>query len=187
MGKFSSISPIFSTILGRPNWLPRAMLLNVFDFLVSLGKFLGIYFRNWPHFHFWASEKGSSKFKILLNPLMVMCYHPKCLNCSKTVRLQYFLNFDRYLQHLLDHDDIGIAMHTRFQTIMEYPFTTAEDLDKISISPHSLQQDLKLSKKSKEVIRSFGIDRKLEVNYICHWKNVFIREQIIYSRRMMLL
>ena len=64
-GSVSSISPIFLTFSGRPNWLPRAMLLNVFDFLASLGKFLGVYFRNWPNFHFWASWKGSKMPKIL--------------------------------------------------------------------------------------------------------------------------
>ena len=43
---------------------------------------------------------GSSKLKIL-------------------ARLQYFLNFDRYLQHLLDHDDeIGTAMCERFQSVI---------------------------------------------------------------------
>ena len=128
---------------------------------------------------------GSSKHKILLNPVLVMCYHPECLSRRRTVRLQYFLNFKRYLEHLLDHDDeIGMAMYTRFETITEYPFTTAEDLDKISISPHSLQQHLKLSKQSKDVVRSYGINRKLKVNYICHWKDVLIRERIINSSNL---
>ena len=55
---------VFSTFLGQPIWLPRAMSPNFFDFLTPLGIFLGAYFRNWPNFHFWAFWKESKMPKI---------------------------------------------------------------------------------------------------------------------------
>ena len=71
MSKISKI-PIFrhsSTFSGRPVWLPKALLLYIFDFLVSLGIFLGVNFRNRPNFHFQALSKGSKMSKISKIPI----------------------------------------------------------------------------------------------------------------------
>ena len=72
-------------------------------------------------------------------------------------------------------------MCERFQSVFQYPFTTTEDLDRISISPHVLQGDIRLSRTTRDIVSAFGIDRKLKVHYICHWKNVLITQQLIKS------
>jgi len=53
MPKITNIM-FFFTFLGRLIWLPIAMLPTFFDFQTQLGIFLGVYFRNWSNFHFWA-------------------------------------------------------------------------------------------------------------------------------------
>ena len=60
---------VFFTFLGRLIWLPIAMLPTFFDFLTPLGIFLGVYFRNWSNFHFWAFslEKVENFFQNGLN------------------------------------------------------------------------------------------------------------------------
>ena len=129
-----------------------------------------------------AKAYGSNSHKILLNPVMIMCYHPDCMKSQRTIRLKTAFDISRYLEHLLDHDDeIGAAMLNRFGTVVQYPFMTEEDLNKIDSSPHSLQSDVRPSKKTKKVIKSYGIDRKLKSSYICHWKDVLLRQKIINS------
>ena len=125
---------------------------------------------------------GSSDLKILINPVMVMCYHPKCLKQNRIVRLKVMLDLTRYAEHLLDHDDeIGVAMQTRFEAIAGSPFITEDHLDKINHSPYSLQPNISLSKETKKVLKCYGIDRKLKSSYICHWKDVLIRQKLINS------
>ena len=125
---------------------------------------------------------GSSKYKILLNPVMMMCYHPDCMKSQRTIRLKTAFDLTRYLEHLLDHDDeIGSSMLNRFAAVAKAPFMTEDDLNRIDSSPHSLQPHIRPSKKTKKVIKSYGIDRKFKTVYICHWKDVLLRQNIINS------
>ena len=126
---------------------------------------------------------GSHNPKILLNPLTVLCHHPDCINSNKpTVKLKTMLDLSRYVDHLLDHpDEIGAAMFKRIGAVARTPFLTENDLDEISCSPHSLQPKVHYSRMVKGVLKSYGIDRKLKTNYICHWKNVLINKQLINS------
>ena len=79
-------------------------------------------------------------YKTLLNPLMVMCYHPICLAKKRPpVRLIRMSKIEVFLDHIKDHSDlISTAMQQRLNTVAVDPFTTNEQLDKISMSPNSM-------------------------------------------------
>ena len=129
-----------------------------------------------------------SEFKILLNPMMVVCYHPTCLAKKKPpIRLKRILHLDPYLNHLKDHSDaIGTAMQLRFNAVVQDAFVTTQHLDAISPSPHSLNDITSLANaedsicsKSYESINKFGIDRMFHVNYTCHWLDKLIKSGIV--------
>ena len=126
---------------------------------------------------------GSHAPKILLNPVTVLCHHPDCINSNKpTVKLKTMLDLSRYVDHLLDHpDEIGAAMFKRIGAIARTPFLTEKELDEISCSPYSLQPKVHYSRKTKDIFKSYGVDRKLETNYICHWKNILINKHLVDS------
>ena len=84
----------------------------------------------------------------------------------------------------MDHvDEIGVAMYKRFEAAYNNPLITKEELDKVSISPYMLQPHLLVEEcmKANELMSMHGIDRKLQSTYICHWKDVFIKQGIIHS------
>ena len=110
---------------------------------------------------------------------MIMCYHPECMRSQRTIRLKAVFDLTRYLEDLMDHDDaIGSAMFKRFSAVSQSPFITEDELNGIDSSPYSLQPHIKLSKKTKKVIRLYGIDRKIKTHYICHWKDRLLRQNI---------
>ena len=126
---------------------------------------------------------GSHRPKILLNPVTVLCHHPECINSNKpTVKLKTMLDISRYVDHLLDHaDEIGAALFKRIGAVARTPFLTENELDEIGCSPHSLQPKVHYNRTVRGILKSYGIDRKLKINYICHWKNVLINKQLINS------
>ena len=77
-------------------------------------------------------------YKTLLNPLMVMCYHPICLAKKRPpVRLIRMSKIEVFLDHIKDHSDpISTAMQRILNTVAVDPFTTKERLDEISMSTH---------------------------------------------------
>ena len=80
---------------------------------------------------------GCNKFKIVLNLVMVLCYHPKCIEEDKPpVRLANACSIHSYLLHLASHDydEIGKAMFARFSAMYSNAF--CEDYDSISPSPY---------------------------------------------------
>ena len=94
MSKISKI-PIFrhsSTFSGRPVWLPKALLLYFFDFLVSLGIFLGVNFRNRPNFHFQAFSKGSKMSKISKIPIFqhFLTFSGRLIQLPRALLLYFF-------------------------------------------------------------------------------------------------
>ena len=126
---------------------------------------------------------GSHNPKILLNPVTVLCHHPECMKSNNPiVRLKTMMDLTRYLDHLLDHpDEIGAAMFKRFGAVARSPFLTEKELDEINCSPYSLQPTVRYNSIIRKVLTSYGIDRKLKSNYICHWKNVLINKNLINS------
>ena len=53
--------------------------------------------------------------KIALNPCMIMCYHPACVeNCNGPHKLRHMFQLNEFLLHLEDHvDEIGIDVLLR--------------------------------------------------------------------------
>lgn len=51
---------------------------------------------------------GHSGYKVLLNPMMLVCYHPDCLHSKSgpVVRLKYPFYLKTYLTHLGKHFDV---------------------------------------------------------------------------------
>ena len=132
---------------------------------------------------FFISRAYGAHFKIILNPLMVLCCHPSCLARKKMpFRLKKILDISSYLKHLKDHSDmVGTAMQLRFNAIAEDHFMTIEQLDAISASPHSIANITDLSNKHAN---TFGIDRKFRENYTCHWKDRLIQTKVIKSNSL---
>lgn len=54
--------------------------------------------------------------KILLHPIMVLCYHPSCLSMGKLpVRLKLMFDMSNLLLHLMDQQDpLGFTLQKRF-------------------------------------------------------------------------
>ena len=75
-------------------------------------------------------------------------------------------------------------MKARFTAINENNFMTPASLDEISISPYLLQSDLQLNPQTVEIFENYGINRKLTSNYICHWKDLLIKNNIINSESL---
>ena len=130
------------------------------------------------------------QFKILLNPLQVMCYHPTCISRKKKpIKLKRIFDLTPFLNHLKDHSDvIGTAMLCRFSAVVEDPFITTECLDELSHSPHSLNDLNSIDDEDKSIqtalfstLEQYGIDRRFTVNYTCHWKDQLIKANIIKS------
>ena len=132
-------------------------------------------------------------YKIALNPLMMICYHPDCRGAKHiVVRLRHIFDPKNYLMHLKKHSDaIGMAMQRRFAAVATNIFITTAELDTISPSPHSLNPYLNSTTGKRELptghekaIESFGIDRKLKIHYLSHWKNELIAGNFIKSNAL---
>ena len=125
---------------------------------------------------------GHSGYKVLLNPMMLVCYHPDCLHSKSgpVVRLKYPFYLKTYLTHLGKHFDVlGDSLKKRFKAIDEDVFMTTHSLDNIFQSPYSLQPNLKLNDNVVDVFQKYDISRELTVNYVCHWKNWLIQHEIV--------
>ena len=125
---------------------------------------------------------GQNGYKIALNPMMIVCYHPHCLEsrAGPIVRLKHPFYLKTYLTHLGRHCDVlGDAMKKRFGAIDEDLFMTHQSLDEVFQSPYSLQPNLKLNSNAVDVIQKYGITRELKINYVCHWKDWLIEKEII--------
>ena len=98
-----------------------------------------------------SNAYGSAEYKVLLNPLMVLCHHPDCIKSSHpNIKLHQMFDLSRFIEHLMDHDDeIGLAMLNRVEAIVPNPFISREDLDRIHCSPYSLQPHLQIHKYKK--------------------------------------
>ena len=133
---------------------------------------------------------GHSSCKILLNPNMVICMHPSCLESNvkdvPVVRLSHPFHLDSYLLHLERHcDRMGEAMKLRFGMLRENMFIPPTELDKISIAPHCLQTVKKGNDKTRKILQLYGIDRNFNTNYICHWKAKLIASGLIDSASLL--
>ena len=94
---------------------------------------------------------GHHKCKIALNPMMLICLHPDCLNLAAgpLVRIGHPFCLKNYLTHLeRHHDRMGDVMKDRFGAVYKNLFLTSASLDEISISPHNLQTVTKGNKKN---------------------------------------
>ena len=127
---------------------------------------------------------GDHTIKIVINPYMVHCYHPSCMNKNrKPVRLDNVNSLRKYLEHLDKHNDaLGLALQKRFKAIYDNQFITVDQLDKLAPSPFSLLANVSEPKsETKQFFIKFCIKRDFKVSYICHWKNLFIQNEIIES------
>ena len=123
---------------------------------------------------------GSHGIKLALNPMKVMCPHPTCLTGKPVISLSHPFNLSTFLVHLRRHQDaMGDTLRKRFDTIHQNLFMSPSSLDTISIAPYHLQTIKMGNPLTLELMESFGIDRQLKSNYICHWKNVLIASKII--------
>ena len=122
---------------------------------------------------------GTSSYKIALNPMMVMCYHPHCLEKSEgslpPVKLKHPFHLQTYLNHLLHHfDDIGEAMRIRFSAVNEDCFFSLKSSDALTMSPNLMQSTIALNQKAVNIIQDYAIE--LSGNYASHWKDKLICE-----------
>ena len=125
---------------------------------------------------------GHNAYKIILNPMMIVCYHPDCLQskAGPVVKLKHPYYLKTYLTHLGRHCDmLGDAMKKRYGAIDEDLFMTHQSLDNVSQSPYSLQPNLKLNCNVGDLFQKYGITRELKMNYVCHWKNWLLKHEII--------
>ena len=80
----------------------------------------------------YSVQDSTLQYKLLLNPLMVLRPHQDCLNSHHpTVKLKSMFDLSRYIEHLMDHDDVGTALLKRTEVIAHNPFATREELDSI--------------------------------------------------------
>ena len=124
-----------------------------------------------------ARAFGNEKFKIALNPLMIICYHKSCICKDKpVVKLKHMFDVHHYVKHLLCHnDEVGKSMRLLFGAIAENPFMTHAQLDEIYQSPYSLNPLVLIPDSAISFLEKYGISRQLSTEYICHWKNKFIK------------
>ena len=124
---------------------------------------------------------GNDSAKILLNPVQVLCYHPKCLEKeADPVMLQVVCDLYRYIVHLRKHhsnDEVGKSMDNRFSTVLKNIFKTKYD----GASPFSYIDPYPRPKpKTEDIIRRYGISRDFaNITYVLHWKERFIRNHLI--------
>ena len=66
----------------------------------------------YDRFEYFVSRVYGANYKIMLNPMMLLCYHPVCLSKNrKPWKFKHIMNITWYLKHLKDHsDEIGMAM-----------------------------------------------------------------------------
>ena len=148
--------------------LENALALFLYDqFEYFLGNAFGTY---------------KKEIKIAYNPLMIQCLHPSCLAKShKPIKLKHIFDLKPFLKHLKTHfDAIGEAMQTRFEAIYQDRFTSVEELNMLSESPFSLMNyTVNLTDEGVRLFNLYAISRKYPENYICHWKNLLLRCNLI--------
>ena len=130
---------------------------------------------------------GNSQYKIALNPLMVVCYHPDCIlkKTNPIVKLRHLFDLNYFIMHLMGHQDaLGKSMMARFSAVSTDTFMAVSDLDKVSISPFTMNPSLVIPKRVVASLESYGISRKLSVNYICHWKSKLIESGVVKSNSL---
>ena len=134
-----------------------------------------------------GNAHGEPQTTVMLNPYMTQCYHISCLNRKRKPICAHNLNsLTKFLEHLDTHNDaLGLSMQKRFKAVYDDPFTTIQQYDKLAPSPFSLLQNDEPSAENIESLKKnlskYCINRKFSGNYICHWKNLFIKNGIIES------
>ena len=88
-------------------------------------------------FEYFLTRAYGVNYKIALNPVMILSYHPSCLSKNRRpLKLRHLFDIHYYLRHLKDHSDvIGNAMQLRFSAIAENHFLSNSERDQISPSP----------------------------------------------------
>ena len=134
-----------------------------------------------------AKAFGTEKYKILLNPLMMVCYHKSCVSAKKVpiVRLKHVLDISTYLLHLAGHtDEVGQSMLWRFRALKKDVFL--EKYDEIANSPYRLLNPPPLlTDATTAFMKKYGIIRNLlKMNYLCWWKNKMIEEGFVTSQSL---
>ena len=137
---------------------------------------------------------GNPKYRVLINPCKVFCYHPSCM---RSVHLKHIFDVGSYVRHLKDHseDEIGVSMHNRFLALERNLFITEEELNNISKSPYVLNPHIDLNPNAIKQLEDFGILRIFQADprnqgskrkpdsgprvYICHWKEKLILTGVI--------
>ena len=169
------------------------------DLLQQNPKSLFLYDR----FEYCLGNAYGADYKIALNPMHILCYHPDCLKRSRCpVKLRAMFVLDAFLEHLQEHvDDIGLAMQTRFGAIVENMFASREELDKMSPSPFLVNRRVELLVGTITLMNAYGIERVLHQfdqteyfteywqdprmpkprnpNYVSHWKDILITKGIV--------
>ena len=136
-----------------------------------------------------AKAFGDDNFKILLNPLRILCYHPECVhNDNGAIALHQANDLHNYLEHLrLRHDDaIASSMFKRLAKVTrDDMFATEHDLDKICPSPFSLMNPVpQLKHQTVTDLVRYAIYWDLQTVYMCHWKDIVIRSNLITSQSL---
>ena len=129
--------------------------------------------------------------RILLNPLMMICYHPKCIR-KPFVTLKHICDISDYILHLASHtDELGRCMFERFKLLKKNIFvddfasqvspnlllgSEGPQIDEVKTLPHM---------KKFTILRQLGKDSNgLRLTYVCHWKDILIKEGCITSQSL---
>ena len=155
--------------------------------------------------HAYGSE---ADYKIALNPCMIHCYHPRCLQYKKNpIKLRTMFVMKEFLYHLEEHvDDVGVAMQKRFGAVHKNQFLNSEDLDNLAPAPSKINDKANNLSGDElahlyKCIDSYGIERILlqyrdedveklndthrdgvvpqNPHYLCHWSDMLISHKII--------
>lgn len=129
---------------------------------------------------------GKCNYKILLNPLMIICYHPDCFSKQKQpIKLKNPCSLSRYLDRLLEHaDQIGKVFYDRFEILNNDIYHS--DYDAIRPSPYSLLVHLQVLVYAPidhklNFVENYGIRRDFKGVYVAHWKGKLIKKGYLLS------
>ena len=134
--------------------------------------------------YFIAKAFGSPAYKILLNPLMVLCWHPKCRNSANPiVRLKHPCNMESYITHLALHtDQMGDSMFKRFSAMHDDIFF--DSYDTIATPPFQYLPPKPLSPNTRTLMKNYAIVRELRTVYCLYWKSIIVNEGFISSQSL---
>ena len=122
---------------------------------------------------------------------MMICYHPKCIR-KPFVTLKHICDISDYILHLASHtDELGRCMFERFKLLKKNIFvddfasqvspnlllgSEGPQIDEVKTLPHM---------KKFTILRQLGKDSNgLRLTYVCHWKDILIKEGCITSQSL---